>query len=95
MLCTTVDCPTRLVLVTLDVITLRLPVTRVCPAFPEVASVVMNMLDVVTGGVLLLGIEGVVILPEEGAPQETVCVCVDPLEEAEGVDVVTSVVVVV
>lgn len=59
---------------TLDVIRPRLPVTSVCPVFPEVASVVVNISDVDTGGVLLLEVDGVVIFPEEVVPQETVCV---------------------
>lgn len=55
-------------------ITLWLPVKSVCPAFPEVESVVVNMSDVATDGVLLLEVDGAVIFPEEDVSQETVCV---------------------
>lgn len=74
MLCATVDNRPRVVLATLDVIALWLPVKSVCPAFPEVESVVLNMSDVATDGVLLLEVDGAVIFPEEDVSQETVCV---------------------
>lgn len=55
-------------------ITLWLPVISVCPAFPEVECVVVNMSDVATDGVLLLEVDGALIFPEEDVSQETVCV---------------------
>lgn len=91
MLCTTVDCPARLVLVTLDVNTPRLPVTPVCPVFPEVVNVVVKMPDVDAGEVFLTGVGRVVIVTEEDVPQDTVCDSVDPLENDKRVDVVTTV----
>lgn len=70
----TVDNRPRVVLGPLDVITLWLPVITVCPAFPEVECVVVNMSDVATDGVLLLEVDGALIFPEEDVSQETVCV---------------------
>lgn len=91
MLCTTVDFPGRLVLVTLDVITPRLPVTPVYPVFPEVVNALVRMPDVDAGEVFLTGVDRVVIVPEKDVPQDTVCDSVDPLENDKRVDVVTTV----
>lgn len=91
MLCTTVDFPGRLVLVTLDVITPRLLVTPVYPVFPEVINVLVRMPDVDAGEVFLTGVDRVVIVPEEDVPQDMVCNSVDPLENDKRVDVVTTV----